>query len=104
MNSEQQKIRDEILQAFKDNDQAAWEKYQFARLTKRHDIVLEIAWEKHLKDLVKAVQDELEAEEIEKLSQQAYITGLMIAGYDLTTATLIAQGCPAFIWAPKLIF
>jgi hypothetical protein len=104
MNNERQQLRIEILQVFKDNDAFAWEKYLAARLFKRHSIVFELAFEEHLKKMIQAIQDELDAEEVEKLQQQAYTTALMIAGYDMATATLIAQGCPAFLWAPKLGF
>ena len=94
MSAVQQQIIDEILETFRDNDRAAWEKYCNAKLFRRHaaSVAMEVAFEKHMKDLVEAVEAERDAEELQRLAQITYFIALISAGIPAQDATLMSCG------------
>lgn len=91
---EQQQIRSNILEIFRDNDRAAWERYCIAKLFRRHaaSVAMEVAFEKHMKELVEAVEAEQDAEELQRLAQITYFLALINAGIPSRDATLMSCG------------
>lgn len=91
-NDEQHQIHDDILESFRDHDREAWEKYQFAKLTKRHVLsaTMEVRLEKQMDELIQSIQDEIEDDQIVWQIQQTYTTILIMAGYNQSQATQIA--------------
>lgn len=93
--------RQELLEAFKDQDKEAWAKYQSARLLKVQ-IVLERAFEAQL-DIAAAqlAEDIAYLDEVAFVNsiQSSYTTYLLIAGFSRSQATVMAQSF-ASSWRP----
>jgi len=84
--------RAEILDTFRDHDRRIWDKFQLAKLARRHaaSVTMDRAFQRQIDDLACGIAEEIEDDEIATLVQQAYTTLLMIAGYDWQEADRIA--------------
>ncbi len=93
--------RQELLEAFKDQDKEAWAKYQSARLLKVQ-IVLERAFEAQLDTAAAQLAEDIAyLDEVAFVNsiQSGYTTYLLLAGFPRWQATTMAQSF-ASNWRP----
>lgn len=84
--------RSEILEAFRDNDREAWERYHASKLVRRHaaQAALEAQFEAELAEAARQLAEDIEDEIFADMIRRTYTTALIIAGYSPMQASLMA--------------